>query len=215
MRRYVSAILGIVLTGVVVAIIWTSRGPDLDQHPPAATLAATSPIANQPPAPMAASTPAPSQPQSAALHFDRAAPARDLSTAPAALPRPAERPAAVQQLVGQSQEENEQLGQIDEELAAALQRAADEAWRRQAVAARAAAQHAATLEALETLRRSQALLATGDSDGVDEELARAEVSLSGRTRLDVEAAREALARSDLYPARQYLEAALLERRMPR
>jgi hypothetical protein len=39
--------------------------------------------------------------------------------------------------------------------------------------------------------------------------------LSGRTRIDVEAAREALARSDLYPARQYLEAALAERRVLR
>jgi hypothetical protein len=50
---------------------------------------------------------------------------------------------------------------------------------------------------------------------VDDELSRAEEALSGRTRLDVEAAREALARSDLYPAREYLAAALAERRVPR
>jgi hypothetical protein len=144
------------------------------------------------------------------------APVREVLPTPAALPQPPPgRPGAVQQLVAQSQQENEQLGQIDEQLAASLQQAADDAWRRQAVAAQAAAQHAATLEALETLRRSEALLATGDSDGVDAELARAEGALSGRSRLDVEAAREALARSDLYPARQYLEAALLERRLLR
>jgi hypothetical protein len=50
---------------------------------------------------------------------------------------------------------------------------------------------------------------------VDDELSRAEEALSGRTRLDVEAAREALARSDLYPAREYLAAALAERRVRR
>jgi hypothetical protein len=118
-------------------------------------------------------------------------------------------------LIEQTAQENEQLGQIDAELAAALQRAADEAWRRRAIDAQMANEHAATLEALETLRQSKALLATGDFDGVDAALASAEEALSGRTRLDVEAAREALARSDLYPARQYLEAALAERRVPR
>ena len=116
--------------------------------------------------------------------------------------------------VVQSQE-SEQLAQIDARLAAALQEAADEARRRQAVAENLVAQHTATLDALDTLRRSEALLASGDSDGVDDELARAEAALSGRTRLDVEAAREALARSDLYPARQNLEAALAEKRVPR
>jgi hypothetical protein len=78
-----------------------------------------------------------------------------------------------------------------------------------------AVQHAETLEALATLREAEALLETGNSDGVDDELRRAEASLSGRTRLDVEAAREALAREDLLPARQYLAAALAERRVRR
>ena len=76
----------------------------------------------------------------------------------------------------------------------------------------AAVQHAETLEALATLRQAEAMLETGNSDGVDDELRRAEAALSGRTRLDVEAAREALAREDLFPARQYLAAALAERR---
>ncbi len=78
-----------------------------------------------------------------------------------------------------------------------------------------AAQHAATLEALDTLRQAEASLATGDWEGVDDELVRAEAALSGRTRLDVEAAREALARSDLLPAREYLAAALAENRVRR
>ncbi len=74
------------------------------------------------------------------------------------------------------------------------------------------AQHAATVHALGILRQAEALLATGDSDGVDDELGRAEAALSGRTRIDVDAAREALERSDLFAARQYLAAALVERR---
>jgi hypothetical protein len=77
-----------------------------------------------------------------------------------------------------------------------------------------AAQHAATLDALDTLRRADASLAIGDSDGLDDQLVSAEAALSGRTRLDVEAAREAIARSNLLPARQFLAAALAERRMP-
>lgn len=81
--------------------------------------------------------------------------------------------------------------------------------------ARDAAQHAATLQALDVLRQAEASLAAGDSDGVDDELARAEEALSGRTRRDVDAAREALARSDLYPARWYLAAALAENRVRR
>jgi hypothetical protein len=63
-----------------------------------------------------------------------------------------------------------------------------------------------------TLRQAQALLATGNSDGVDEELAGTEAALSGRTQLDVAAAREALSRSDSSQARHYLVAALEERR---
>jgi len=78
-----------------------------------------------------------------------------------------------------------------------------------------AVQHAETIEALDTLREAEALLETGNSDGVDDELRRAEAALSGRTRLDVEAARAALAREDLLPARQFLAAALAERRVLR
>lgn len=92
------------------------------------------------------------------------------------------------------------------------QLAAEES-RRRYERAEEAAQHAATLEALDTLRRAEASLATGDSDGVDDELLRAEAALSGRTRLDVEAAREALGRSDLAPARGFLAAALAENRV--
>ena len=68
---------------------------------------------------------------------------------------------------------------------------------------------------LDTLRQAEASLATGDSDGVDDELVQAEAALSGRTRLDVEAARKALAREDLLPARQFLAAALAENRVRR
>ena len=82
-----------------------------------------------------------------------------------------------------------------------------------ALAVQGAVPRAARLEALDTLRQAEARLASGNWEGVDDALAAAEESLSGRTRLDVEAAREALSRSDLLPARQFLAAALAERRV--
>jgi hypothetical protein len=154
-------------------------------------------------------------PTPAAQTAPAAPPTAAADPTPIAPPAPRDRASGFQQLIGQTVQQNERLGQIDVELAEALQRAADEAWRRRAIDAQVAAEHAATLDALETLRESKAQLATGDFDGVDAALAGAEEALSGRTRLDVEAAREALARSDLYPARQYLDAALNERRVPR
>ena len=120
--------------------------------------------------------------------------------------------AELQRLVAQSMQQAETLGHIDEDLAAQRQQAADEEARRQAVAEREATQQVVTLQALGTLRQAQVLLATGNSDGLDDELARAEATLSGRTQLDVDAAREALARSDLFQTRQYLAAALAESR---
>ena len=134
-------------------------------------------------------------------------------SAGAVLPPPDSQVAPLQQLVLQSEQENEQLGRIDNQLTALRLQAYEEEWRRQAVWEQEAAQQAATLQALETLRYAERMLATGNADGVDDELANAEAALSGRTRLDVEAAREALANEDLYPARQYLAAALAERRI--
>ena len=120
--------------------------------------------------------------------------------------------AALQQLVEQSRVETERLARIDGRLASAQRQSADQELGREAEVEQAAAQHAATLEALDILRQAEALLATGDSDGVDDELGHAEAALTGRTRIDVDAAREALGRSDLYAARVYLTAALAERR---
>jgi hypothetical protein len=162
---------------------------------------------------------APSQPQGGArLPRSEAAssdaPNAAMASAGAALPPP-DGQAALQQLVVQSRQENEQLGQIDNQLAALRLQAYEEEWRRQAAAEQEEAQRAATLQALDTLRYAERMLATGNSDGVDDELANAEAALSGRTRLDVETAREALENEDLYPARQYLAAALAERRVPR
>jgi type IV secretory pathway VirB10-like protein len=217
MRRYITTVLGIAFTAVVVAII-AARGPDQRQESPAATLAATSTAAQatqlRAPAPMPPAPPAPPQPQpqpqGASPRFTPLPTQRDATAVVAARPAAS----AVARVIGEARQENDELARIDRELAEGLQEAADEAWRREAVAAQAAARHAAILESLATLRRSDALLATGDSDGVDDELARAAAALSGRTLLDVEAAREALAREDLYPARQYLEAALAEPRLP-
>ncbi len=123
--------------------------------------------------------------------------------------------APVPQAPAQAGLETEQLGPVEDQLVQLRQQLAAEEAQRQEEKTEEAAQHAATLEALDALRQAEASLATGDADGVDEELAGAEAALSGRTRLDIEAAREALARSDLMPARQFLAAALAERRAPR
>jgi hypothetical protein len=122
--------------------------------------------------------------------------------------------AALEQLVEQSRLVSDQLGQINAQLQAQRQQVADAEAAQQDAAEQEAAQQAATLEALGTLRQAQVLLAFGNSDGVDAQLRRAEAALSGKTLLNVEAAREALSREDLYPARYYLAAALAERRLP-
>ena len=213
MRPYAFAATAFALTALVLVLAHASPELDSSRRSPPAVRAAAVPSADTQPVTLAASV--------SSQYRDATPPAnpifsddRDAAPPPAALPPPREEAGAVTSFVVQSQE-SEQLAQIDARLAAALQEAADEARRRQAVAENLVAQHTATLDALDTLRRSEALLASGDSDGVDDELARAEAALSGRTRLDVEAAREALARSDLYPARQNLEAALAEKRVPR
>lgn len=167
------------------------------------------PTPNAPPVPLQGNAPVEAQhgertPQFLPVSED----APDASEVPAVPPSPRARGAAFQQLVVQSRQENEQLAELRQQVAAEESRRGDET-------AREAARHAETLEALDTLRQAEASLATGDSDGVDEELVRAEAAFSGRTRLDVEAAREALARSDLLPARQFLTAALAENRARR
>lgn len=135
--------------------------------------------------------------------------------APPVPPAPPDaRAAYLQELVEQARQQNEQLAEIDDELAAQRRQAAEEESERQAEAEQESAQRAATLQALDTLRRVEEMLAFGNSDGVDEELANASGALWGRTRLDVEAAREALSNEDLFLAREYLAAALAERRRP-
>ena len=135
--------------------------------------------------------------------------------APPVPPAPPDgRAAYLQELVEQARQQNEQLGEIDDELAARRRQAAEEESERQGEAEQENAQRAATLQALDTLRRVEAMLAFGNSDGVDEELANASEALWGRRRLDVEAAREALSNEDLFLAREYLAAALAEGRRP-
>jgi hypothetical protein len=205
------AALIIALTATLVVLATSSRGQtssaqcaELTADRPSTPLAGP----NVPPLPAQGDRPVEPQigsrtPQS--LPASENAP--DASEIPAAPPPPPV-PRALHQLVMQSRQENEQLAELRQQLAA-------EELRRQDQTAQEAAQHAATLEALDTLRRVEASLATGDSDGVDEQLVQAEAALSGRTRLDVEAAREALGRSDLFPAREYLAAALAENRVRR
>ncbi len=211
------------LTALGVVLATTSREPQVSGQfpagpvdaPPSGSLRAAS---GAPAAPLESS--APSQPQGGA-RLPRSEPASSdapnaaMPPAGVVLPPPDSQVAPLQQLVVQSRQENEQLGWINGQLAARRLQAYEEEWRRQAMAEQEAAQQAATLQALETLRYAERMLAIGNSDGVDDQLANAEAALSGRTRLDVAAAREALANEDLYPARQYLAAALAERRVLR
>jgi hypothetical protein len=120
--------------------------------------------------------------------------------------------AALQRLAALSQQEADQLGLIDDQLLAQRQQAADDESRRQREVEGRAASHTATVAALGTLRQAESLLVSGSSDGVDDELAGAEAALSGRTRLDVAVARNALERGDLFEAGLYVAAALSERR---
>jgi len=154
----------------------------------------------------------PRLPRSETVSYD--ATDAEASSVPPAPPPSDARAAYLRELVEQARQQNEQLAEIDDELAAQRRQAAEEESERQAEAEQESAQHAARLQALDTLRRVEAMLAIGNSDGVDEELANASMSLSGRTRLDVEGAREALANEDLFLAREYLAAALAERRRP-
>ncbi len=208
------------LTAVVVVLTSASREQDLRGHSSARPAAASSSSSLGPP-PSAlpgpleddrslrppGGTPLPrSEPVSSDAPEAAAVPAAGMLLASD------DQLAALQQLVTQSRQENERLAHIDEQLASVRRQAADEELRREDEAEEEAAQHAATVQALVTLRQAEALLATGDSDGVDDELSSAEAALSGRTRIDVDAAREALGRSDLFAARQYLAAALAERR---
>jgi len=193
--------LTIALTATLAVLASSSRGHSASGHlaEPVAEMAAESSV-TVPPAPLHEDAPV-EAPADGPMSED-APDASEVQAAP--LPPPA-RGAALQELVAQSRQENEQLAELRQQLAA-------EESRRQDEATQEAEQHAARLEALDTLRQAEASLATGDSDGVDDKLVRAETALSGRTRLDVEAAREALARSDLFPAREYLVAALAENR---
>jgi hypothetical protein len=95
-----------------------------------------------------------------------------------------------------------------------LQEETDRQSRWDAAAAERAARHAAALSALDQLRSAEAKLATGETDGIDEDLTNAEEVLSGRTKVDIEAARAALAESDLYLAREYIATALADRHVP-
>src|SRR5258708_39906649 len=98
----------------------------------------------------------------------------------------------------------EQLAQHNDQLAALRRQQLDEESRRQRQVEDAGSQHAPTLEALDTLRQAEALLAAGDSDGGDEQLSQAATGLSGRTRLYLPAARQGVSRSGLHPRRQRL-----------
>ena len=219
MKIAISALM-IALTATLVVLATSSRDHSASGQCAESTAdrPSSSPLPgpNAPPVPLQGNAPVEAQggarmPQS--LPVSEHAP--DASEVPAVPPSPRARSAALQQLVVQSRQENEQLGQVDDQLAELRQQLTAEESRLGDEIAQEAAQHAATLEALDTLRQAESSLATGDSDGVDEELVRAEAALSGRTRLDVEAAREALARSDLLPARQFLTAALAENRVRR
>jgi hypothetical protein len=157
----------------------------------------------------------PASPARAVPPPDDSAPDPAAPSSPAVHPPSDDQLAALQQLVAQSQQESEQLRLIDNQLTAHRQQMADDESRRQREAELKVARHATTVAALGVLRQAEASLASGNSDGVDDELTSAETALSGRTQLDVEGAREAITRGDLFQARLNVAAALAERRPPR
>lgn len=199
------SILAIASAAVLAGLATSS--PDRRTSGHGAEPVAESSRSGPPPPLLQGNVPVEAQAEAQSQPADNDAP--DASTVAAAPPAP------LQQSLAQSGLENEQLGQLQDQLAQLRQQLAAEESQRRDEKAQEAAQHADTLESLDILRQAEALLATGDSDGVDEQLVRAEAALWGRTRLDVEAAREALSRSDLLPARGFLVAALAEKRAPR
>ena len=180
--------------------------------PQKAPAAQSASIEGSPASPPQAGTALPgSEPTS---HGPAVAAAPSVPPPPTVPPPPGGRAAYLQQLVAEARQQNEQLSEIHDQLAAQQEQAAEAESERQAEVEEQSAEHAATLRALDTLRRAEAMLAFGNSDGVADELANASTALWGRTRLDVDAAREALANEDLFLAREYLAAALAERRRP-
>jgi len=215
-----------VITAAAAALLVLAnllRGPDVPAQPAAlpidhpsdassqpALAAMSAPLEGDAPSPPQAGTGLPSSGPAGSDAPPSASPAPP--SVPPGPPRPEGRAAYLQELVAQARQQNDQLAEIQDQLAARQQQAAEKESERQAQAQEESAQHAATLRALDILRRAEAMLAFGNSDGVDDELANASTALWGRTRLDVEAAREALANEDLFLAREYLTAALAERR---
>jgi hypothetical protein len=150
-------------------------------------------------------------PQLGAGMLDVADVASEGNAAPAFPPQPqGDQVKYLQELVDELHRENEQLGALDDQVLDLRQDMADRQAERRADAANQAAQQAAFLQTLGRLRRDEDALAFGDTDGVDQDLAAAEASLWGSALFEVQAAREALAREDLYPARQHIAAALAE-----
>jgi len=138
-----------------------------------------------------------------------AADVESADASPAFPSQPREDEAAdLRRMVDELQAGNRQLGTLDEEVAALRQDLADQRAEKQYEADEATAQKATLLEVLDMLRRDENVLATGDTEGVDEDLADAESALTGNALYEVQAAREALAREDIYPARQHIAAAI-------
>ena len=97
--------------------------------------------------------------------------------------------------------------QTNQELSALRQQIADADAQRQADRQGAAVQQQNVQVAMSALNAAQAQLAGGSTD-LGDALDRASASLTGQARLEVESARAALSRSDLYEARQHLAAAI-------
>jgi len=114
----------------------------------------------------------------------------------------------LKELVDELREENQKLGTVDDQVAALRQDLADQRAERQYEAEEEAAHQDAVLQVLDMLRHDEDTLATGDTDGVAADLAYAEALLTGNALYEVQAARDALSREDLYPAREHLATAI-------
>lgn len=121
------------------------------------------------------------------------------------------RVAALEQQIQQRTDEREQLELVNQQLAALRAQLADAEQKVQAQAEQQQAMRENAEQAVNLLAQAQAQLAAGSSN-VAEALSAAETALSGQARLDVAAARQALAHDDLYNARRLLAAALSQAR---
>ena len=141
-------ILTIAAMAVLAALVTIAREVPTDEDGPEPAVERSS--SSPPPSPLQGNVPVQTQGEARSQPADQDAP--DASTVAAA---PAAR---LQQSPAQAELENEQLGQVQDQLVQLRQQLADDESLRQDEKAEEAARHSATLESLDALRQAEASL---------------------------------------------------------